>query len=93
MFASSKRSEDIKQRAQDFADSFLNVSNGTGVAAVVAKAEAKQIDPKDYVPNAQQMDKTTQRIYALFNTNSRLSRRSPTKTNRTLILTLRSSRY
>ena len=69
MFASSMRSEDIKKRAQDFADSFLNVSNGTGVAAVDAKAEAKQIDPKDYVPNAAQMDKTTQRIYALFNTN------------------------
>ena len=69
MFASSMRSEDIKKRAQDFADSFLNVTNGTGVAAVDAKAEAKQIDPKDYVPNAAQMDKTTQRIYALFNTN------------------------
>ena len=69
MFASSMRAEDIKKRAQDFADSFLNVSNGTGVAAVDAKAEAKQIDPKDYVPNAAQMDKTTQRIYALFNTN------------------------
>ena len=69
MFAASMRPEDIKQRAQDFADSFLNVTNGTGVAAVDAKAEAKQIDPKDYVPNAAQMDKTTQRIYALFNTN------------------------
>ena len=69
MFAASMRPEDVKQRAQDFADSFLNVTNGTGVAAVDAKAEAKQIDPKDYVPNAAQMDKTTQRIYALFNTN------------------------
>ena len=72
MFASSMRAEDIKKRAQDFADSFLNVSNGTGVAAVDAKAEAKQIDPKDYVPNAAQMDKTTQRIYALFNTNQHI---------------------
>mgnify|MGYP001293261136 CR=1 FL=1 len=69
MFAASMRPEDVKQRAKDFADSFLNVTNGTGVAAVDAKAEAKQIDPKDYVPNAAQMDKTTQRIYALFNTN------------------------
>ena len=69
MFQSSMRPEDIKQRAQDFADSFLSVSNGTGVAATDAKAEAKQIEPKDYVPNAAQMDKTTARIYALFNTN------------------------
>lgn len=72
MFASSMRPEDITQRAQDFAKSFLDVSNGTGVAAVDAKAEAKQIDPKDYVPNAAQMDKTTARIYALFNTNQHI---------------------
>lgn len=72
MFAASMRPEDITQRAQDFAKSFLDVSNGTGVAAVDAKAEAKQIDPKDYVPNAAQMDKTTARIYALFNTNQHI---------------------
>lgn len=72
MFQSSMRPEDIKQRAQDFADSFLSVSNGTGVAATDAKAEAKQIEPKDYVPNAAQMDKTTARIYALFNTNPKI---------------------
>ena len=72
MFTSSMRREDITQRAQDFAESFLDVSNGTGVAAVDAKAEAKQIDPKDYVPNAAQMDKTTARIYALFNTNQHI---------------------
>nr|DAL06269.1 MAG TPA: portal protein [Caudoviricetes sp.] len=72
MFSASMRPEDIQQRAQDFAKSFLDVSNGTGVAAVDAKADAKQIDPKDYVPNAQQMENTTARIYALFNTNSRI---------------------
>lgn len=72
MFSQSLRPEDITQRAQDFAKSFLDVSNGTGVAATDSKAEAKQIDPKDYVPNAAQMDKTTARIYALFNTNQHI---------------------
>ena len=72
MFSASMRPEDIQQRAQDFAKSFLDVSNGTGVAAVDAKADAKQIDPKDYVPNAQQMENTTARIYALFNTNGNI---------------------
>lgn len=72
MFSASMRPEDIQQRAQDFAKSFLDVSNGTGVAAVDAKADAKQIDPKDYVPNAQQMENTTARIYALFNTNDKV---------------------
>ena len=72
MFTQSMRPEDIQKRAKDFADAFLDVQNGTGVAAVDAKAEAKQIDPKDYVPNAAQMDKTTARIYALFNTNIKI---------------------
>jgi hypothetical protein len=30
------------------------------------------VDPKDYVPNAAQMDRTTQRIYSFFNTNSKI---------------------
>lgn len=72
MFTQSMRPEDIQKRAKDFAEAFLDVQNGTGVAAVDAKAEAKQIDPKDYVPNAAQMDKTTARIYALFNTNIKI---------------------
>lgn len=72
MFTQSMRPEDIQKRAKDFAEAFLDVQNGTGVAATDAKAEAKQIDPKDYVPNAAQMDKTTARIYALFNTNIKI---------------------
>ena len=31
--------------------------------------DAVQVDPKDYVPNAAQMDRTVQRIYSFFNTN------------------------
>ncbi len=72
-FTASMRPEDLKKQAADFAANFLSIENsGTGVAATDAKAEAQQIDPKDYVPNATQMDKTTQRIYALFNTNQKI---------------------
>lgn len=72
-FTSTMRPEDLKDRATDFAANFLSIENsGTGVAATDAKAEAQQIDPKDYVPNATQMDKTTQRIYSLFNTNQKI---------------------
>lgn len=71
-FTRSMRPEDIQEQTKEFAESFLNVSNGTGVAATDAKAEARQIEPKDYVPNAAQMDKTTQRVYALFNTNQHI---------------------
>ena len=71
-FTNSLKPSDLKKQAQDFADTFLATSGGTGVAAVDSKAEALQIDPKDYVPNAEQMDRTTLRIFALFNTNAKI---------------------
>ena len=69
-FTNSMRKEDLKQQAKDFAESFLANGSGTGVAAVDAKADATQIKPTDFVPNADQMDRTTKRIFDLFNTNA-----------------------
>lgn len=68
-FTTSTRDEDIKKATDRFANSFLNIENGTGVAGVDAKADAIQVHPDTYTPNAAQMDRTTERIYALFNTN------------------------
>lgn len=71
-FQTPIRPEDLKAQAKQFAENFLSTQEATGVAAVDSKADATQIDPKDYVPNASQMDKTTKRIYELFNTNSKI---------------------
>lgn len=72
-FTTSMRPEDLKRNAEEFAENFLSLQKGgTGVAATDAKSEATQIDPKDYVPNAAQMDRTTTRIYSLFNTNQKI---------------------
>ena len=73
-FTSSMRPEDIKKHTKDFVESFLSteLSETTGAAATDAKFDAKQVDPKDYVPNASQMDRTTQRIYSFFNTNEKI---------------------
>ena len=72
-FNQSLRPEDIKKQAKDFVDSFLSVeSESVGAAATDAKADAQQVDAKDYVPNALQMDKTTQRIFSFFNTNEKI---------------------
>ncbi len=71
-YSSSVRPEDLQQGAKDFAEAFLKVENGTGVAAIDSKAEAKQVTPNDYVPNAAQMDRTTARIYALFGINEKI---------------------
>lgn len=72
-FNQSLRPEDIKKQTKDFVESYLNVESETvGAAATDAKAEAKQVEPKDYVPNAAQMDRTVKRIYAFFNTNEKI---------------------
>lgn len=73
-FTSALRPEDIKAATRQFADDYLNIESGSGigVAATDAKAEAKQVEPHDYVPNAAQTEKTVQRIYAYFNTNEKI---------------------
>lgn len=71
-FTQSMRPEDIEEHVAKFSKSFLDVTNGTGVAGVDTKSEAVQIKPNDYVPNAAQMDRTKKRILELFNTNERI---------------------
>lgn len=68
-FTNSMRPEDLDAQASKFAANFLSTEKSSGVAAVDSKADATAIEPKDYVPNAAQMDRTTQRIYSTFNTN------------------------
>lgn len=67
------RPEDMKTQTDQFVSDFLNIDNGsTGAAATDAKFDAQQVDPKDYVPNALQMEKTVQRIYSFFGTNEKI---------------------
>lgn len=69
----SLRPEDIKKNTKEFIDNYLNIESETvGAAATDAKMDAKQVEPKDYVPNHMQMDKTVQRIYSFFNTNDKI---------------------
>ena len=68
------RKEDIKTYAEDFAKDYLNIetSTGIGVAATDTKAELKQVEPKNYVPNAAQQDRQKERIYEFFNVNEEI---------------------
>ncbi|MFT9269706.1 MAG: phage portal protein [Liquorilactobacillus nagelii] len=70
-FNTTLRPEDIKKNVDEFTKSYLKTTNNDsiGVAGVDSKADATQIEPRDYVPNAKQMDATVQRIYSLFHTN------------------------
>lgn len=72
-FNQSLRPEDLKKQTKQFIDDYMNIESDTvGAAATDAKADAIQVEPKDYVPNAVQMDKTTQRVLSFFNTNSKI---------------------
>lgn len=67
------RPEDLKKNVKEFADNYLSIESETfGVAGTDAKAKAERIEPKDFVPNAAQTDRTTQRIYSFFNTNEKI---------------------
>lgn len=72
-FSNSMRPEDLETNAEKFAESFLSMSSKTkGVAAVDSKAEAQQITPNDFVPNAAQTKEQIKRVYEFFNTNEKI---------------------
>lgn len=71
-FNSAMRPEDLTKKTSEFTENFLNIENSGGAAGVDSKVDAKQIEPKDYVPNAAVIDRTTQRIYSFFNTNEKI---------------------
>jgi hypothetical protein len=71
-FTSNLNPEDVQKRAKHFAEQFLQSESGFGVAATDSKAEAIQIKPNDYVPNAALTDRTIKRFYAALNTNEKI---------------------
>lgn len=72
-FNTTLRPEDLKAQSKQFVDDFLSSeSESIGAAATDAKMDAQQVDPKDYVPNENQIKNTVQRIYAYFNTNEKI---------------------
>lgn len=79
-FTQSMRDEDIKRNVEKFVKNYLSVETDTfGAAGVDAKATVQRIEPKDYVPNAAQTDRATERIYSFFNTNKKIVQSSYTE--------------
>lgn len=69
-FNQTLRPEDIEAETQRFVNNFLSSdSKVVGAAATDAKADAKQVEPKSFVPDDKQMSGTVERIYNFFNTN------------------------
>lgn len=73
-YEGSIREEDLKKKVQEFINSYLSIKDGqtTGAAGIDGKMDAKQVEPKDYVPNATQQDRTITRAYNFFHTNEKI---------------------
>ena len=72
-YSTPLREDDLKAKVQEFTENYLSTETDTfGAAGIDGKVDAQRIDPKDFVPNAAQMQETTKRIYAFFNTNEKI---------------------
>lgn len=65
------KEQDLKQYAKDFVTNYMDIeqADSLGVAAIDSKAELTQVKPLDYVPNAAIIERVTNRVYKIFNTN------------------------
>ena len=68
--------EQLKKEAQRFASAFLTISDNSDdnniVGAIDNRATLEQLKTDDYIPNATQMDRTTNRLYNFFGTNEKI---------------------
>lgn len=72
-FNSPMRSDDIRERANAFANSYLDVNNGqAGIIASDLKTDVTQVQPNDYVPNSDITASITKRIYSLLGVNEKI---------------------
>lgn len=83
-FKTTLRPEDLRKNTKQFVDDFLKIEDGkeggsVGAAATDAKFDAQQVEPKDYVPNAALVDRSTQRVFNFFNTNIKIVQSSYTE--------------
>lgn len=67
------RPEDIQKNTKRFVDNYLSLESETvGAAATDAKADIKQVEPKDYVPNAFITKEHKERLYSYFGVNENI---------------------
>lgn len=79
-FTSATRPEQIKEKTQDFIDSFLRTDGkSAGAAGIDTSVDATQVEPKSYIPDDKQIDKTIERILSFFNTNRNIIQSSYTE--------------
>lgn len=72
-FNNTLQPDDLEKATKQFVKSFMNMdSESAGAAAVDSKMDAQQVTQNSFIPNAEQMDRTTKRIYSYFNINENI---------------------
>lgn len=71
-FKSVLRPEDRDNEVNKFVETFLSIDKGKGVAASDPKYDLEQVKNESYIPTADQMEKSVQRLYSFFNTNDKI---------------------
>lgn len=69
MFKNVIRPEDAQKEIDLFVSNYLAPATSKGIASSDPKYELKQVEPKNYIPNAAQMKETVQRLYSYFGVN------------------------
>jgi HK97 family phage portal protein len=68
-FTQVLKPDDVKRNVDDFISNYLSLDSNGGAAAADPRYDLQQVKPESYVPNADQMKETLQRIYSFFNIN------------------------
>ncbi|MBU9724132.1 MULTISPECIES: phage portal protein [Bacillaceae] len=71
-FKNVLKPEDKKIQVKEFVDNYLQITNEGGAAASDPRYEVEQVNNENYVPNAEQMEKSVQRLYAYFGVNEKI---------------------
>ena len=69
MFKNVLQPKDRELAVDEFIKNYLAIEKASGVAVSDPRYELKQVEDKNYVPNALQMDKSIQRLYSYFGVN------------------------
>ena len=75
-FTTTTRPEDLEKEADRFAERYMSIESGKGVAAVDARVDAQQVIPHDYIPTSTQTGAIVERLYSFFGVNKNIIQNS-----------------
>lgn len=73
-FQNNLSPKDMKAKTKEFVDTYLDIETAdfAGAASVDSKVDAERVEPKSYMPNADLLKESNNRIYSYFNINEKI---------------------